>query len=260
MRQPVMFISHGAPTLALETSGPACLLRECGDHFQSCRAVVILSPHWMTQQLVVNSNPAPSLIYDFGGFPAALYQVQYAAQGDPDVAQQVIAQLQEQHFSVREEVSRGWDHGVWTPLVHLLPAANIPLIQISLPTRFQPADLFRLGAALSPLRDQGIAVVGSGSLTHNLYAIRFGAKTVAQEVKTFEAWVTDQIEQRTEQNLLQADTQFSQFAAVHPTDEHYLPLLFAYGATNAEDTLTILKPDVEHHALSMRSFLWTARS
>lgn len=259
-KQPVMFISHGAPTFALDTVGAASLLREAGRYFTEARAVIILSAHWMSAGLRVNANPTPDLIYDFGGFPPELYEMRYAARGDADLAATVAGQFQDSVGSVTLDHVRGWDHGVWVPLRHLLPDAQIPIIQISLPQAATPKEVFSLGRVVRKCRDQGFAVIGSGSLTHNFADMRFGATSTSVAAHTFQSWVRERLREQNADAIINADKAGAIFAKTHPTDEHYMPLVFALGAVDEADQLSVLEGGISHRALSMESYLWRSSS
>ena len=168
---PVLFISLGAPLFAVSpgTSGPA--LTAYGKQLQAAhplKGIVILSPHWMTERLTVMRNPKPKTYHDFGGFPPALYELQYPAPGDIELSDRVQALLAEAGLTPLQDPDRPLDHGVWVPLMHLFPNAELPVVQVSLPNDWGPEQVLKLGQALQALREQGILLIGSGSMTHNL--------------------------------------------------------------------------------------------
>ena len=167
-RTPVLFISHGAPTFALEPGRLGPLLQATGRALPHPRAVLVVSPHWMTRGLRVSTNAAPATVHDFGGFDPALRQIQYPAPGAPDVAARAIELLRAAGWDAQPDAAQGLDHGVWVPVRYLFPQADVPVFQVSLPAGVGPAQALALGRALQPLRDEGVLIVGSGSLTHNL--------------------------------------------------------------------------------------------
>lgn len=228
---PALFISHGAPTFALEPGRLGPLLGQLGRSLPRPRAVVVLSAHWITRGVEVQSGRALETIHDFGGFPRALYEMHYDAPGAPGVAAEVLAQLARHTIPARANDLRGRDHGAWVPLVHLYPEADVPVIQVSMPHIPTPQAQLELGQALAPLREQGILLIGSGSLTHNLYEMRGGP--ARPYVEAFSAWMWARIAEGDLGSLLDYRRLAPEAERAHPTDEHLLPLYFAIGAAGA---------------------------
>lgn len=255
---PVLFVSHGAPTFALAPGQLGPLLTACGEALPPLRAVVVLSPHWQTRHARVMSQAAPATVHDFGGFPAPLYQLQYPAPGAPDVAAEVLALLQAAGINADSDDQRGRDHGAWVPLLHLLPHADVPVLQLSMPLDLTAEGAWQLGRALAPLRQRGVLLLGSGSLTHNLYEVRFNASDSAAYAEQFRHWIADALARRDTDALLAYRQQAPAATRAHPTEEHFLPLLFAAGASSADDQLTRLDGGIEHGVLAMDSYLWHA--
>jgi len=165
---PVFFISHGAPTFALEPGALGPRLHTLGQQLAGVKAVLVISPHWQTRGVQVMSTANPETVHDFGGFPEALYQLQYPAKGQPDTAAIAAQLLTQAGFAPTLDDHRGLDHGAWVPLLHLLPGAATPVFQVSMPHTLTTAQALRLGQALAPLRAQGVVILASGSMTHNL--------------------------------------------------------------------------------------------
>ncbi|WP_163029646.1 DODA-type extradiol aromatic ring-opening family dioxygenase, partial [Pseudomonas viridiflava] len=165
---PSLFISHGSPMLALQPgeSGPA--LARLAAEMPRPRAIVMVSAHWESHELLVNGNPQPETWHDFGGFAAELFAVQYPAPGLPDLTREVVELLAASDLPARIDSRRPFDHGVWVPLSLMYPQADIPVVQISLPSRQGPELQTRIGKALAGLRADGVLIIGSGSITHNL--------------------------------------------------------------------------------------------
>ncbi len=161
---PSLFISHGSPMLALTPTPAHQFLRELGQTLRP-KAIVVVSAHWETPELLISQSAHPETLHDFGGFPAALFAVQYPAPGDPALAATLGKTLG------ARVVERGMDHGAWVPLSLMYPEARLPVVSLSLPSRWSNAALMELGQRLAHLRSEGILVVGSGSLTHNLHAL-----------------------------------------------------------------------------------------
>ncbi|MCI8210435.1 dioxygenase [Pseudomonas sp. S25] len=229
---PSLFISHGSPMLALEPgeSGPA--LARLAAEMPRPRAIVIVSAHWESQELLVNANPQPETWHDFGGFPAALFAVQYPAPGLPELSIEVVELLNAAGLPAKTNSQRPFDHGVWVPLSLMYPNADIPVVQVSLPSREGPALQTRVGQALASLRDQGVLIIGSGSITHNLRELDWhaGPESVESWAKTFRDWMIEKLASNDEVALHDYRAQAPNAVRNHPTDEHLLPLYFARGA------------------------------
>lgn len=255
-RAPVMFIGHGSPMFALQPGRPGALLQVFGAHFHPVEAVLIISPHWMTRGLEITAADALETIHDFGGFPDELYRQQYDAPGSEAIAQSVQGVLAGAGFGARLNYSRGRDHGAWVPMIHLLPGQQLPVLQLSLDTRSDGAELLRLGESLKSLRESGIAVIASGSLTHNLYEVAPQDARPAAYAERFALWVREQVKARHSDALITAHKHTEDFARAHPTAEHYLPLLIAMGASDEADRLQVLDGGIQHGVISMESYGW----
>ncbi|MDI2591208.1 dioxygenase [Pseudomonas sp. N3-W] len=229
---PSLYISHGSPMLALEpgASGPA--LARLAAELPKPIAIVIVSAHWESNELLVSGNPQPETFHDFGGFPKALFEVQYPAPGDPELAAEVVALLKADDLPARIDAKRPFDHGVWVPLSLMYPNADIPVVQVSLPTRGGPALQTRVGHALAGLRQSGVLLIGSGSITHNLRELDWhaGPESVEPWARTFRDWVIEKLAANDEAALHDYRQQAPNAVRNHPSDEHLLPLYFARGA------------------------------
>ncbi|VVO35767.1 DODA-type extradiol aromatic ring-opening family dioxygenase [Pseudomonas fluorescens] len=229
---PSLYISHGSPMLALEpgASGPA--LAHLAAELPKPKAIVIVSAHWESNELLVSGNPKPDTWHDFGGFPQALFEVQYPAPGDPLLATEIVGLLENAGLPARIDPKRPFDHGVWVPLSLMYPQADIPIVQVSLPTRGGPALQTRVGQALAGLREQGVLLIGSGSITHNLRELDWhaGPESVEPWAREFRDWVVEKLEAQDEVALHDYRRQAPNAVRNHPSDEHFLPLYFARGA------------------------------
>ncbi|WPO45771.1 class III extradiol ring-cleavage dioxygenase [Pseudomonas sp. S1Bt23] len=229
---PSLFISHGSPMLALEpgASGPA--LARLAAELPRPNAIVVVSAHWESQDLRVSSNPRPQTWHDFGGFPAALFAVQYPAPGQPELAEQVAQLLRADGLPAQLDDQRPFDHGVWVPLSLMYPQADIPVVQVSLPSRLGPALQTQVGHALSSLRQQGVLLIGSGSITHNLRELDWhaGPESIEPWAKAFRDWMIEKLAANDEAALHDYRRQAPYAVRSHPSDEHLLPLYFARGA------------------------------
>lgn len=216
-------------------TGPA--LRRWGAALQAqggLRGVLVMSPHWMAEGVEVMTNPAPATWHDFGGFPEPLYRLQYPAPGAPELARQVLQLLQAAGVPAVADAERPLDHGAWVPLLHMLPAADVPVLQLALPAQAGPRELYALGQALAGLREQGILILATGSMTHNLREF-FGGRPAqdapaAPYVQEFARWVEDALQAQDRERLFDYRRQAPHAVRAHPSDEHFLPLYFALGA------------------------------
>ncbi|MCF8159332.1 MAG: dioxygenase [Polaromonas sp.] len=255
-RAPAFFISHGAPTFALEPGQLGAKLAALGEQLSGIQAVLVVSPHWQTRELQVLTTPKPETVHDFGGFPAALYQLQYPAPGQPELALEALRLLVQAGWPATADASRGLDHGAWVPLWHLLPQANIPVFQVSMPHRLDTAGALALGRALAPLRDQGVLIVGSGSLTHNLYDLQPPDAPAAAYAVEFAHWIRHSVNRADVDALLDYRRLAPHAERAHPTQEHFLPLLVALGASHEAEEPQVIAGDITHGVLSMESYVW----
>lgn len=262
---PALFISHGAPLFAIEPgeTGPALTRLGATLQGEGLRGVVILSPHWMARTPAVMTNPAPATWHDFGGFPDALYALRYPAPGSPALGEQVVGLLRAAGIQAEADARRPLDHGAWVPLMHLLPAADVPVVQVALPARYGPAEVYAMGQALAGLRGEGVLVVGSGSMTHNLAEFFGGGAQAAPYVMAFSRWVEDAVVRGDLPALLDYRAQAPDAARAHPTDDHFLPLFFALGAggwgRDAGAEAQYLSREVMYGMLAMDSFVLRPR-
>ena len=232
---PSLFISHGSPMLALEPgdSGPA--LERLAAELPRPKAIVLVSAHWASPDLRVTSNPSPQTWHDFGGFPPELFAVQYPAPGEPALAVRIAQMLTEHGLPAQLDAKRPFDHGAWVPLSLMYPAADIPVVQVSLPSQLGPVAQTEVGRALAALRSEGILIIGSGSITHNLRELDWhaGPESVEPWAKAFRDWMIDKLAADDETALHDYRKQAPFAAKSHPSDEHLLPLYFARGAGGA---------------------------
>ena len=230
--QPSLFVSHGAPTLALEDGPARRFLQRLGEQLEPPRAVLVASAHRETDTPTVGAASAPETVHDFSGFPEALYRIEYPATGAPDVAAEVEQALGEAGLACRTDGERGLDHGAWVPLSLLFPEAAVPVLQVSIQPEDGPVHHHALGRALGPLRDRGILVMGSGALTHNL--AEFGRHPPDAEppawTAAFRDWMAGCLSAGETGALLDYRVRAPEAARNHPTEEHLLPLFVALGA------------------------------
>ena len=257
-RVPALFVSHGAPLFAMEAGSTGPALARWGQtlrkNFASLRGVVVMSPHWMAPTPRVMTSAQPATWHDFGGFPPALYALQYPAPGSPALAHEVIALLQSAGMAAQGDAERPFDHGAWVPMMHLLPQADVPVVQVALPVGAGPAEVYAMGAALRSLRSQGVLVVGSGSMTHNLREFFGGEREPAPYVLEFSRWIEDALARGDLKALLNYRSQAPHAARAHPTDDHFLPFFFALGAAGDDLRANYLSREVMYSMLAMDAF------
>jgi 4,5-DOPA dioxygenase extradiol len=230
-RLPVLFLGHGSPMNAIEDNEWSRALRALAPRLPRPRAILCVSAHWFVPATRVGANERPETIHDFGGFPPELYAVEYPAPGDPALARRVV----ELCGPARATLGTDWglDHGAWSVLRHLFPAADVPVVQLSVHDGLPPAAHLALGQALAPLRDEGVLLVGSGNLVHNLGdALRRHARgdhSTPEWARAFDADVAGAVEAH-EPGVLVRALEGETGRLAHPTPDHYLPLLYAAGA------------------------------
>ncbi|MDB5744694.1 MAG: hypothetical protein JWR68_3009 [Polaromonas sp.] len=253
---PVFFISHGAPSFALEPGLLGPRLTALGEQLSNVPAVLVVSPHWQTRDVRVMTTAAPETVHDFGGFAPALYDLQYPAAGHPQYAALAGRLLAEAGFAGGTDTRRGLDHGAWVPMRHLLPRADVPVFQVSIPQALDAAGALRLGRALAPLRERGVIIVGSGSMTHNLYEFRQSSAKAAEYAIEFTRWIRQAVLSRDLERLVNYRQLAPHALRAHPTEEHFLPLLVALGARAESEPALVLDAGVANGVLSMESYAW----
>ncbi|HEY4987136.1 MAG TPA: class III extradiol ring-cleavage dioxygenase [Bradyrhizobium sp.] len=252
---PSLFLSHGAPTLPLTDTPARAFLSELGGQLPRPKAIVVISAHWETSVPTISAVDRNETIHDFFGFPKALYQLRYPAPGSPTVAARVAELLGASGLETRIDRSRGLDHGAWVPLLLMYPQADIPVLQVSLQPHLGPKHHLALGRALAPLRQEGVLIIGSGSMTHDLSEFRgHGPNDLAPKwVNDFADWFQGALMAGHTDELLDYRRQAPFAAKNHPSEEHLLPLYAALGAAgddaraerlHASATYGVLRMDV----------------
>jgi 4,5-DOPA dioxygenase extradiol len=224
-RMPVLFLAHGAPPL-LDLPDWMGELNAWASALPRPKSILMLSAHWATRPISVGATRTVPLVYDFYGFPQRYYETKYPAPGAPMLAERVLALL-EPHQSVASDPDRGLDHGAYVPLVAMYPNADVPVLQVSLPS-MAAKDLFALGQQLAPLRDEGVLIIGSGFITHNLRA-GFLSQT-PQWAKDFDSWTAEVLQKKSIDALLDYRQKAPGVRESLPTHEHFVPLIAAAGA------------------------------
>lgn len=254
-KMPVVFIGHGSPLNALSQNDFTKTLKEIGLSIPRPQAILSISAHWITSDTKITSHTSPKTIHDFFGFPEELYKLYYPAPGLPQLAFTIAESLACNNISVRPTQDWGLDHGTWIPLRHMYPEANIPILQLSINIDQSPDFHFKLGTALKFLREQGILIVGSGNIVHNLEMINWSGPSLAHPwANEFESWVIEHLDKKHFSPLIFEVKKHPAAALSLPTMDHYLPLLYVLGATTEKDMLKVNYRKVEHSAISMLTF------
>lgn len=257
---PTLFLSHGAPTFALEPGRLGPLLNSLGKQLahdaSGIKAVLVISPHWQTRNVRVMTTARPETVHDFGGFASALYALHYPALGEPHYAAEAIRLLTQAGFLASADAERGLDHGAWVPLRHLLPDADVPVFQVSMPHDLDPSSALALGRALAPIREQGVMILASGGMTHNLYEFRQAGSVAADYAVAFTHWIRQAVTRHDIELLVNYRQLAPHAQRAHPTEEHFLPLLVALGARTDQEILQVLDGGIDHGVLSMESYAW----
>lgn len=250
---PVLFIGHGNPMNAIRDTPFTRALANLGKTLPRPKAILCISAHWMTRRGTwVTHARDPRIIYDFSGFPRELFAVQYPVQGDPDVAERISKGSSDPAIQP-DDGEWGIDHGAWSVLKHMYPAADVPVLQLSLDMTQGPEFHFALGARLKDLRREGILIVGSGNVVHNLRQVNFAddARPLDWAVD-FDAWLKQRLEQRDYGAVLHNATESLAGRLSIPTPDHWYPLLYALGASDAADLLRFEYEGIENASISMR--------
>ena len=228
MRLPSVFVSHGSPMHALQAGPAGEAWAALGRRLGKPRALVIASAHWETDRPLLTGAARPQTIHDFYNFPEPLYRLRYPAPGSLEVARQAKERLSK--FNSGIDPDRGLDHGAWAPLLYMYPDADVPVVQLSIQPHLGPKHHLEVGRALRPLAGEGILVIGSGHLTHNLRDWARGQGAPAPYAREFQDWVLEKITAGKLEELAQYRSLSPHGVRAHPTDEHFLPLFVALGA------------------------------
>ncbi|EMY62923.1 4,5-DOPA-extradiol-dioxygenase [Leptospira terpstrae] len=251
---PSFFLGHGSPMNAIEENEFVDGIRDLTKQIPKPQAILCISAHWVTDGTFVTAMEKPPTIHDFGGFPKALFDVQYPAPGSPELAKLVQSVVKTQN--VKLDYEWGLDHGAWSVIKHIYPQADVPIVQLSMDYKSSPEQHFQLAKELAPLRNKGILIIASGNIVHNL---RMVAWDRLNEVYGFD-WaldvnqkVKDWISKEDYQSLIQIRNHGKEFEWAIPTAEHYLPLLYTLGTKLNSDTVSFFNDKPVAGALTMTS-------
>jgi 4,5-DOPA dioxygenase extradiol len=259
-RMPVVFFGHGSPMIALETNDTTRTWKAMGEAFGKPRAILCVSAHWLTQGVAVTAMTAPRTIHDFGAsFPKALFDMQYPAPGSPELAARIRNLLAPQPVALDQQ---GWglDHGTWSVLSKVYPDADVPVVQLSMDATKPPEWHFELAKRLAPLRDEGVLIVGTGNIVHNLPAMNWGERHCAPYdwSQRFNDHIKQAIVDNAPERAVDFASQGQDAARSVPTPDHYWPLLYVLGARLPGDVAAFAPDHIEHGSLSMTSVTLSA--
>lgn len=265
-RLPTIFISHGSPMHAVAAGRAGEAWTALGERLPRPSSILVASAHWETELPMVATSRQPETIHDFGGFPPELYRIRYPAPGATTTAQRALELLRDAGISATANGCHGLDHGAWVPLLRLYPKADVPATQISIQPSLGADHHLRVGAALAPLTAEGVLIVGSGHMTHNLRewitdARRRGSMSIderepEQYVREFSGWVDDALRSDDRAALAGWLERAPHARRAHPTVEHFLPLLVAFGAAGARPQVEHIEAGVDSGVLAMDSYLF----
>lgn len=254
MKMPSLFIGHGSPMNAIQKNAFSESLGNLAAMIPKPKAILAVSAHWRTHGTQILKAAQPKTIHDFSGFPKELSEIQYPAPGDPALAEKIAKMLDGHSVSTTEEW--GLDHGTWSVLIHMYPKADIPVLQLGLNRRFTLKEHFELAKALRPLRDEGVLILGSGNIVHNLGDLNWDDEHAEpfSWAKEFDEYVKKAILSKNWDELyLLSGIDPAIVKKAVPTTEHYIPLLYALGASDANESVTFPYEGMSYSSLSMRS-------
>jgi 4,5-DOPA dioxygenase extradiol len=249
---PTVFLSHGSPMLMLEPGRAGPAWQALAQEMPRPRAILAVSAHWNTRTPAVSAALVPETIHDFYGFPPALYELDYRPPGAPELAEEVAELVP----GIQVDSQRGLDHGAWSPLRFMYPAADIPVIQLAVMPHVDAENHYRLGQLLQPLTSRGVLILASGGLTHNLGEVVWGAKDgeALPHVREFRDWFVDALRRHDLPALFDWQHRAPQAARAHPSPEHLLPLYVALGAAGDAAGTQLVISDYQLGALALDAF------
>lgn len=259
-RQPVVFFGHGNPLNALDTNAYTRAWRAMGEAIGKPRAILAVSAHWYVPEVALTAQAHPETIHDFGGFPRALFEMQYPAPGDDALVLRVQELLSPMTVTATNEW--GLDHGTWAVLCHVYPDADVPVVQLSIDETQPPQFHYEIGERLRPLRDENVLIVASGNVIHNLHTYAWGRHPAEpfDWALRFEGKVRELLMARTFEPLIDYENMGRDAQLSAPTPDHYLPLLYAMGASDDRDTVSFPVEGIDGGSVSMLSVMWSPTS
>ena len=257
-RMPVLFVGHGSPMNAIEDNRWSRGFAALRDAIPQPAAILAISAHWFVNGSYLTANEQPPTIHDFGGFPETLYQIEYTAPGDPELANTVQALFGKERVKLSDDW--GLDHGIWSALTWMYPQADIPVVQLSIDRNLDMNAHFDMGRQLATLRDQNILIMASGNIVHNLHdavgRMRTGAADTPDWAYQFDQVVRSAVLEHDIEALLSLYPETADALLAHPTADHWLPLLYAVGAANESDPVHFSNEGFDWGSLSMRNIIF----
>jgi len=257
---PTLFLSHGSPMRAVDPGEAGAAWSAIARTLPRPRAVLMVSAHWETGVPMVTANPKPETIHDFGGFPEELYRIRYPAPGAPDVAARVVDLLKHAGIATGQDGCRGIDHGAWVPMMHMYPDHDMPVVQLAVQPGRDTAHHLSVGRALAPLTREGVLVVGSGHVTHNLrdWMGSQGQRAPLPYAASFASWLADTLARHDDDALVAYREQGPGAARAHPSEEHFLPIYVAWGAAGRDAVADRVYAGFDGPALAMDAYAFAA--
>ncbi|MBF0289662.1 MAG: dioxygenase [SAR324 cluster bacterium] len=255
--QASLFVGHGAPDMLISDIPAHHFLREVGMRFPSPRGIVVVSAHWISGDLQMTPPSALETIHDFFGWPSKLYNIEYRAAGADWLNGLLANTLIKAGYSVRTGSRKGLDHGAWVPLTLMYPKADIPVVQLSLMDTASPEQHFRIGQALEGLRQEGLLILGSGGLVHNLRSLKPEGSLPDHWAQSFDKWLLERLESQALQELFNFANKAEYAHLAHPTDEHLMPLFVAIGAGWSDRYIQQIHYSFSYGNISMTSYAFT---
>ena len=253
-KMPVLFVGHGSPMNAIEDNVYSKTWREIGERIPKPKAIISISAHWFTNGTKVMNEEQPRTVYDMYGFPKELYEVKYDPPGSIN-----LAKIAKELITKESEYDNSWgiDHGTWSVLVHMFPEKDIPLFQISVDAHALAEEHYRIGKELSSLREEGVLIFTSGNVVHNLRCVDWNMGNKGFEwAYQFDDFILDNILKNNHDSILSYEDLGEIAKLAVPTTDHFYPLLYALGASNEEDKVTVFNQSGELGSLTMTSYLF----
>ncbi len=249
-KMPVLFVGHGNPMNAIETNAFSQAWSAIGGSLPRPEAILCISAHWETEDTLITAMNRPRTIHDFHGFPRQLFEMQYPAPGSADLADLITTIIGK--TEVHKDLDWGLDHGAWSVLCRMFPAADIPVVQLSIDRTQDPAFHYRLGRELRSLRNKGVLILGSGNIVHNLGVMTWD-KTAYDWATEFDAKIRERIMSGDHEAIIHYENLGRNAQLAIPTNEHYLPLLYVLAAQDNRDEISFFTERVTLGSISMRS-------
>jgi 4,5-DOPA dioxygenase extradiol len=248
---PSYFFAHGAPSLALDNNDYTAFLKNFAADQPKPRAIILFSAHWESREQQISAASRYETIYDFSGFQPELYQIQYPASGDPAIANEIQALFQQEKISASIDTVRGLDHGAWVVLHLMAPAADIPVIALSVNRHLSNAEQYQIGKALASLREKDMLIIGSGGTVHNLRRLEWGASQTTEWAARFDGWLEEKLNAWDLESLFQYEQLAPYAKEAVPTSEHFIPLFLVMGTGDSNRKASLMHRSYQFGNLSL---------